>query len=193
MWDEILAEQMERFMNKLNISREERKQIEEMTRNQGNSDMWREERYKGLTASNFGKICKLRPSTSCANTVKNLLYNSFQENIATKWGKDHEEDAVLESQNHTNLKVMKCGLFIDETYPFLGASPDGLVENDSLLEVKWPFSCSKLIPEEGLMQKKLKFVSLVDGNLKLKKTYDYYYQVQVQLNITQRIFCYFVI
>jgi len=46
-----------------------------------------------LTASVFGKICKLRKTTSRAKTIEALLYGTFQGNLATKYGVEHEEVA----------------------------------------------------------------------------------------------------
>jgi hypothetical protein len=52
---------------------------------------------------------------------------------ATKWGCQHEKAALEEykqsnGDQHENLKVSESGLFISIEYPFIGASPDGLVE-----------------------------------------------------------------
>ena len=41
---------------------------------------------------------------------------------------------------HHDFKIFDCGLFISEDYPFLGASPDGLVScsccSDGVCEIK---------------------------------------------------------
>uniref|UniRef100_A0A2S2Q7Z6 Uncharacterized protein n=1 Tax=Sipha flava TaxID=143950 RepID=A0A2S2Q7Z6_9HEMI len=41
--------------------------------------------------------------------------------------------------------------------------------------------------------KKLKFMDMQSGKLFLKKNHSYYYQVQGQLHITNRKYCYFVV
>lgn len=44
-----------------------------------------------LTGSVFGKICKLRKTTSRAKTIETLLYGSFQGNLSTKYGVEHDK------------------------------------------------------------------------------------------------------
>lgn len=44
-------------------------QIEIDTREQTDSQLWYQERKIRLTASSFGQICKMRPNTSCKNSV----------------------------------------------------------------------------------------------------------------------------
>ena len=52
---------------------------------------------------------------------------------ATAWGCDHESHARLKyaaffSSAHQNLDVIgECGLFISSEYPFMAASPDGII------------------------------------------------------------------
>ncbi|KAJ8346634.1 hypothetical protein SKAU_G00280350 [Synaphobranchus kaupii] len=51
---------------------------------------------------------------------------------ADRWGTEHEDKVVeeytkvMESQ-HSNLTVRKGGLVVNPHYPWLGASPDGIV------------------------------------------------------------------
>lgn len=73
------------FLQKLKLSAEEIVTIERDTIEQQDNDQWRIHRKSRLTASNFGKVCKLRPSTSRANTIKYILYDLFQGNSATKY------------------------------------------------------------------------------------------------------------
>lgn len=53
---------------------------------QSNCDEWKNERRKRLTASNFGKICKLRKTTSREKSVTSIIYQSdyFHGTIATR-------------------------------------------------------------------------------------------------------------
>lgn len=55
----------------------DRLHIENMTKDQANSEMWKRERHCRLTSSNFGRICKMRRSTSHKNVVHSVLYSSF--------------------------------------------------------------------------------------------------------------------
>jgi len=72
------------FLKKLMLTNEEIVSIERKTVGQQDNDMWQKLRKPRLTASNFGKVCKLRPTTSRANTVKYILYDIFQGSSATR-------------------------------------------------------------------------------------------------------------
>jgi len=48
-------------------------------------------------------------------------------------------------------------LFIDEQYPFLGASPDGLVDGDKIIEVKCTPSIGQKTLEDAALDKKFQF------------------------------------
>lgn len=190
MLEEDLKEAAQKFVQALALDPEE---ILKETAGQHRSNRWYEERRKRLTASNFGRICKLRCTTSCANTVKSLLYQQFTGSAATKYGKENEHRAIEDFQNFIKMKVNPCGLFVDEAHPFLAASPDGLVGDNALLEVKCPYSARMCTPMEAVINKTIKFCRVEEGELKLKENDDYMYQIQGQLNITKKTICYFVI
>ena len=40
---------------------------------------------------------------------------------------------------NNSVNVLEFGLIIHDTYPFLGASPDGITENGIMIEIKCPF------------------------------------------------------
>ena len=54
-------------------------------------------------------------------------------------GKTYESRAVICFEKKTGLKVYKCGLFVHQEKTFLGASPDGLIDDDAIIEVKCPY------------------------------------------------------
>ena len=76
-----------------------------------------------------------------------------------------------------NLPMHQCGLFIDQDYLFLGRSPDGLLEEDTIIEIKYPQVLVKLSPEEGIAQKKVNSTKIANNKLYLNRNRNYYYQV----------------
>lgn len=114
-----------------------------------------------------------------------------------RWGCDNEKRArqgymELQSKRHTNFKLEQSGLQINPAYPFLGASPDGLVSctscGNGLLEVKCPFSGKDVGLQAAAENRDF---CLVLG--KLRREHRYYYQVQAQLFITGKAHCDFVV
>nr|CAI5841633.1 unnamed protein product [Callosobruchus analis] len=60
------------FLKRLAKTPEQIQRLAEETRNQKDSPIWIEERKIRLTASNFGKVCKLRPSTNKDKVAETL-------------------------------------------------------------------------------------------------------------------------
>ncbi|CAG9763511.1 unnamed protein product [Ceutorhynchus assimilis] len=186
-------EKAEDFLNNLKKTAEEIHCIERNTIGQSANPCWIQERAVRITASNFGKICKMRPQTSRATTVKTLLYGNFHGNTATRYGNDSEARAIAEFEDKYKVKISQCGLFIDKKNYYLGASPDGLIGDTQLMEVKCPYSICNMNPAEAIKEKKLAFAEFVDNEFHLKRNHNYYYQIQGQLAIADKQMCYFVV
>ncbi|KAK9745817.1 Viral alkaline exonuclease [Popillia japonica] len=162
------------FLKKLQnraSTEDKRRSIEKDAKGQHNNQLWRELRLDCLTASNFGKVIK-RKNISPHNILKDLLYkNSNFMTVGILYGRTHEKEAIQKYEAANKVSVNECGFFIDERYNFLGASPDGLIADDGIAEVK----C----------------LSSVKDTLKDAVCSNSCYKGQ--LNITKRAFCDFII
>lgn len=115
----------------------------EETRMQSSSQLWHDARKLRITASTAKKVPK-RSTTDPRKFLKEHLYPTFTGNTATQHGKENEIKVItlMESRGHT---VEKRGLVVHPDYPWLGASPDGILDSTQLLEIKCPFqSCMSL-------------------------------------------------
>jgi hypothetical protein len=151
-----------------------------------------------LTASNFGAIIKCidahrKPS---ASLLKTLLgeYNAAGAK-AVQWGMLHEKTAVEKYEAEKGIVVKPSGLWLHKG-GFCGASPDGVVDDIKILEVKCPFS----IREENLINHiggnfflNVNYENAVALNLSNPQGYSYYHQVQGNLWLTGRCICDFVV
>ena len=187
----------ERLLQQLTITENQIKAVERATVGQKIRKRWHEERHGRLTASNFGRIIKGR---KYGNIAADLLYNSKSQlsSEAVRWGNDHEEEARQEYERtlSSGETVKECGIFISKEHGFLGGSPDGVVfdENNTsigIVEIKCPFSIRQLESFEEACSRKAFFCETIDGTL--KRSHDYYYQVQGQLAMTGLEWCDFVV
>ena len=78
------------YRTKVIVTKQEVEDIERDTRDQGESELWRKERSKRITASVVGGICKMQIKTKRSKKVEALLYSKFRGNQATKYGRDME-------------------------------------------------------------------------------------------------------
>jgi hypothetical protein len=97
-----------------------------------------------LTAPLFGKICKLREKTSRVKTVNDILFGTFTGNAATRYGIANEIVAKEQLEVQLKIKILPSGLFFDINLPFLAAPPDGIIGDDSLVEIKFPANAKEL-------------------------------------------------
>ncbi|XP_076545845.1 uncharacterized protein LOC117609781 [Osmia lignaria lignaria] len=191
--DMLLQLRKEHFQ-KLADNAKNRTIIETNTREQNDSDLWRTLKEEMLTASNFGAVCRMRQTTSCAAMVKNILYPPFVDTAAMKYGRDKEHIARKDVANAMKTRIRTCGLFIDRDIPYLGASPDGLIDDDGLLELKCPQSAENLTATDAIETiRHLRNIFDKRDIQEMNRKHQYFYQVQGQLHITQRKYCIFAI
>ncbi len=145
---------------------------------------WHEARLGRATASRFKDIMtKIRSGEAAA--VKNYRAEIVAEQLtgyreelfttaAMQWGTDNEPVARLRYELETGNDVEECGFFAHPDI-MAGASPDGLVNDDGLLEIKCPNSATHI---ETLRKRKVPS--------------QYYWQVQGQMWMTGRQWCDFV-
>ena len=88
------------------------------------------------------------------------------------------------------MEVKPCWVFINPEFPYLAASPDGLIGADATIEVKCPYSKRDL---DISSSNSFPFLDFVNGQISLKKSHMYFDQVQGQLIISKRTKCFFVV
>lgn len=195
--DALYETKVNEHLEKLRKTDNEIAELERLTVNQKDNTLWLEQRRLRLTASSFGLVCNRREDSSCGPVVKKLLYSKV-DCPATRYGQAHEADAVSSFETLTGCVVSKCGLFIDRQRPWLAASPDGLVGEDALIEVKCPLTGKNMTPDEVVEKKKGVVGSFwqydkTNDLYSVNKRHPYHYQIQGQLQITQRQFGFLVL
>lgn len=179
----------EYFIQNMKLSEDELGKIERLTVNQRLSNSWYVERSKRLTASMFGTLCKSRSNTLGKKVIRITKpeLNSISNLESVKHGNESEEKArQLYKMTHPNFNVKNSGLIIHKKYQFLACSPDGLVNDDGIVEIKCPYSIKDLNPKIAIRQGKLAYFSKLGY---LKTGHDYNYQIQGQLEITNKSWC----
>jgi len=164
-------------------------EIESTTRGQRNNQRWMEERTKRLTSSNFGEVCKSTDRRDMFKLAKRLMSPSCATGPAINHGVQYEAVAVSWYEEMYGVKTLDSGLFVSKEMPYLAASPDRIVNNNTLLEVKCPYSAK----DQNISELTVPYLELENKTLSLKQNHNYYYQIQGQLEITGRNMCHLLI
>src|SRR4051812_27809331 len=106
------------------------------TKHQAKDQRWFLERRGRITASVVGKIYNMRDSTSNKSTIEQLLYPKKISSPDIQRGILNEPIAILKYEELNNIQTTKCGLIVSLEDGIFGASPDALVGDDGILEIK---------------------------------------------------------
>lgn len=149
------------------------------------SDEWFSARLGKVTASRIADVCA-RTKTGWGAGRKNYMAELVAErltggrqegftNAAMQWGTDMEPEARIAYEFYRDATVVEVGFVPHPTIAETGASPDGLVRDDGLVEIKCPNTATHL-------------ETLLGAELPQK----YFFQIQWQLACTGRQWCDFV-
>jgi len=106
---------------------------------------WHEARIGKVTGSQVGAILGLDPYRTPDDVLRAMVRAAhgaepeFTGNVATEYGTFHEDGARAEYEIVTGRTVEQCAFYTAEGQ-WLGASPDGLVQPNGLVEIKCPYS-----------------------------------------------------
>jgi len=168
----------------LTISDEHIKIIEVETREQSKSTAWFTQRAGRITASVMKQVCATDPGNPSQSLIQRICYPEMNKffSKATKWGCDHEDLAKsayvdMMKDVHNGFVCKDSGLMVSSTHPFIGASPDGIIQCEcctgvGVLEVKCPYCVRDGEPSSA---------PYVQDDGTLMRTHAYYFQIQTQL------------
>lgn len=149
------------------------------------TDEWFAARIGKVTASRVADLMaktKSGPSASRANYMADLIVERLTgqkaegfTSAAMQWGTDTEPQARAAYEFHTDANVVEDGFCLHPHIPDFGASPDGLIGDVGLLEIKCPNTAAHL-------------EVLLSGTVPAK----YVTQMQAQMACTGRAWCDFV-
>lgn len=136
-------------------------------------------RRKGrVTGSSVGAILGLSPWQTPDDVLRRMVReyhgapSEFTGNVATEYGTFHEKGAIQDFELEHGFTVRPSKFYMFEDW--LGATPDGEIGKNSLIEVKCPYG----------KRNGGEFKSINDQ-------LHYHAQIQIQLMVTGRDKCYF--
>ena len=172
--------------------------VTKLTCDQSLSNNWKIHRCGRITASVFSEALHHKLEADSKSLVKKILqYDGDFSTLATHYGNEMEHKARDEYEQdmkcvHDKFNVRLTGLHINEHFPEIGASPDGLVNctchGPGLLEIKCPYKY-----RNGFDKSDTDKNFPLDKFGKIKKSHSYYCQVQGQMLVCNKNYCDFVV
>ena len=110
-----------------------------------------------------------------------------------QWGRTHEKNGLEFLKEYMKLNVNPTGIWISRS-GLLGASPDGLVGDNEIVEIKCPYTFRNDNLTERLKTTTNYIISSNErGEITLNENHNYFHQIQGNLYLTNRKKCYLCI
>ena len=150
---------------------------------QQKSKEWFEARKHRITGSVAGAVLGLNPYMKPADVMRNMVRDfhgyerEFKTNAAVEWGTANEQSATNQLEMfHLDKPVEETGFHVHPEHDWLGASPDGFIGDDGVVEIKCPYG------QRGKEQPEFK---------KLVDMPHYFAQTQIEMACSGRTWCMF--
>lgn len=140
---------------------------------------WFQARKNRITGSSVGAILGLSPFQTPDDVMRRMVReywnqpSEFTGNIATEYGTLNEPNALEDYKLETSNDVKEVGFILYSDW--LGASPDGVISDEKLLEIKCPYG--------------MRHNQDPDEFKPIKEQMHYYAQMQVQMMCTGATSC----
>ena len=179
------------------------KEIEEITLGQSENPDWFAHRKGRITASLFSSVKHFRFTDQKENYISKIIMGKTKT-ITTpslSFGVVNEPLARQQyfekyKQGHGKANLRTCGLFIDPNFPYLGTSPDGIIQckccGEGLVEIKCSFVHKNKNPKDACLDDHYHVYLDENENVRLKVESPWYLQIQGQLGVCQKQWCDFV-
>ena len=194
-----LVEQCTLFCEEMKLSEGQRDQVASRTKGQSTNIMWTEFRKGMITASRVLAVKRKIDETgaitnpdSTDNLIASMLqYKKQVQTKAMKWGIVNEpyvrEQYCREiKKEHKHFSLSETGLVLSTEHRYLGASPDAVVSCNCCgkgvaeFKVTW-FHREKSVDEFAKIPGTC--LHFQHDRLQLKRSHEYFYQVQMQMLI----------
>lgn len=188
----VLLASVVSLIEQLQVSRLEQQTIQLCTIGQAFNDEWKYQRRNRITASFAGKVFKMRESTNSTSCIKSILYPvDLKNNDNVRRGIDFEPFAKKKYEEITGNFVTECGLFVSIENGILAASPDGIIDVHGIVEIK----CPNVRPLQLCTRKDRILVQdkTDPSKIFLNRQHPYYYQIVMQMYVSDKLFCDFVV
>lgn len=188
----------------IQISKKEIEEISSSTLLQRKSKLWVPLRRGRITGTNLKECCATNINNPSITTISRVINPTkhFDRRIpSVKYQIKNKEKAFKEYYRkalgeHENFKYKKCGLILNQTFPNLIDSTDGLISCDchgrGCLEIK----CLKILESQSfdaLLQKPNNILNKFEDEFCLEKSHEYFYKVQMEIFLTESEYCHFVL
>ena len=151
--------------------------LEKKNTHEQQSDEWYSTRQNKLTASSMWKIFKSESTRNsiifekCSTKSKPQFYGGPME-----WGNKYEPVSIMLYEKIYNTKVGDFGCITHKNYPYIGASPDGIVTDETT-------------PLYGRM---LEIKNIVNRDITSVPKEEYWVQMQLQMEVCELECCDFL-
>jgi len=197
----------ESYLKAITLSKSQISTVYGKTVAQSNSKFWVEQRKGRITASKFKKVFtrmeSLKKSEDDPIPIVNEIMGENKQNPTwqMRHGISSERHAITRFKQmmrikHRGIKFTNPGMTISLTEPYISVTPDLEIEctcciGKGVCEVKCPPS----VPENKAPSAKTysRHLEKIGGQNKLRRSSEYYYQIQGQMAVLDRSYAYFFV
>ena len=159
--------------------------------------MWKTERKKRITGCNaYSFYTYLNNKNKVSNwdhKVDIHMNNEFKGTSDTHYGLLMEEPALECYKRCTDFNIIELGLLVNPCIPWFRYSPDSIVPDRLIVEIKSPRIERFVTAKEAINEISYIVINDNHGTVTLRRKHMYFCQVQLEMFMTNVKLCHFIV